>query len=147
MGCTPSIHISQNTGIVICNQDSIEESQTSNLQPVCVVKRLSTCSVKISSDLVNNQGSSVRRNSSSVTVTKTITGYHITHVQEGNPPLSLGAPQPLENAEVETIQEQIQQKPTEEEGMEKVLYYAICTPNILMISLGFSLHLLFFRFV
>lgn len=116
MGCTPSIHISQNTGIVICNQDSTDESQSSNLQPVCVVKRLSACSVKISSDLVNNQGPSVRRESSSVTVTKTSTGFHITHTQEANP-LSIVAPLQESSTEVENIQEgSCQHSP---EGMNK----------------------------
>lgn len=79
MGCTPSVHVSQNTGIVICSRDGSVESQASGLQPVCVVKRLSDCSVTISAELLGQEISSKRR-SSCVTVTQTTTGLVVTHV-------------------------------------------------------------------
>ena len=79
MGCTPSVHVSQNTGIVICSRDGSVESQQSGLQPVCVVKRLSDCSVTISAELLG-QDIPLKRRSSCVTVTQTQTGLVVTHV-------------------------------------------------------------------
>lgn len=78
MGCTPSVHVSQNTGIVICSRDGSVESESSGLQPVCIVKRLSDYSVTISAELLG-QDKTVQRRSSCVTITQTATGLVVSH--------------------------------------------------------------------
>ena len=47
MGCAPSIHVSQSTGVVYCRDDSTI-TDSSNLQPVHVSKKLSATSLSIS---------------------------------------------------------------------------------------------------
>lgn len=74
MGCAPSIHVSQRTGVVYCRDDIKESSRSSGLQPVHVSKRLSAASLSIS-EVVSHIPSGHRE---SLT-----TEVRITHFQAG----------------------------------------------------------------
>jgi PDE8 phosphodiesterase. len=74
MGCAPSIHVSQRTGVVYCQDDIKETSRSSGLQPAHVSKRLSAASLSIS-EVVSHIPSGHRE---SLT-----TEVRITHFQTG----------------------------------------------------------------
>ena len=48
MGCAPSIHVSQSTGVVYCREDSVKDSHSLALQPLRISKKLSVASLSIS---------------------------------------------------------------------------------------------------
>lgn len=54
MGCAPSIHVSQSTGVVYCRDDS-KDSHSG--VPVCISKKLSSASLSISEVVSHIPGS------------------------------------------------------------------------------------------